>query len=240
LQDWQQGDKVSICHNGNTITVDASAAPAHLDMEHGDHYGPCGTGVQRTSCTDRNGCGDSTSRPPEKRTCVLPEPEAPLKLFGVAMPGAIHIPLRAFLVEIALPALLVILLCIIIAILAWVFFRDEIDMLRLMLRLRKAEKLVRKKRFGTAYGHMLTKVDPLLRRLKPRIKETVRSHRRMLYRYHFCNAAIYRALQGIYNTTGEPTIASEFGKKAQRSEELAKQYVDAMKKEKRQKSTNVR
>lgn len=33
-------DKVTICHNGNTIEVAASAVPAHL--AHGDAYGPCG------------------------------------------------------------------------------------------------------------------------------------------------------------------------------------------------------
>jgi hypothetical protein len=226
--DWTTNHKVQMCHNGKeSITVDESAVSAHLS--HNDHFGPCNTGVQGRQCGDLNGCGTTEGQPEERRTCALPEAEAPLQLFGIAMPGAIHIPLRAFLIEIALPALLIILLCIIIGILAWLFFRDEIDMLRLMLRLRKAERLCRKKRFGTAYGHMLSKVDPLLRRLKPRIKETVRSHRRMLYRYHFCNAGIFRALQQIYNSTGEPTIATEFGRKAQRSEDLAKDYVDAMK-----------
>ncbi len=32
--------KVTICHKGNTISVDASAVPAHL-MEHGDSLGSC-------------------------------------------------------------------------------------------------------------------------------------------------------------------------------------------------------
>ncbi|HWR33176.1 MAG TPA: T9SS type A sorting domain-containing protein [Chitinophagaceae bacterium] len=31
--------KVMICHNGNTICVDANAVPAHID--HGDYVGPC-------------------------------------------------------------------------------------------------------------------------------------------------------------------------------------------------------
>ena len=31
--------KTTICHNGNTICVDNSALPAHLD--HGDYVGPC-------------------------------------------------------------------------------------------------------------------------------------------------------------------------------------------------------
>lgn len=33
------GEKVTLCHNGQTIEVDAAAVPAHL--EHGDTLGPC-------------------------------------------------------------------------------------------------------------------------------------------------------------------------------------------------------
>jgi hypothetical protein len=36
----QKMDKVMVCHNGNTICVDASAVPAHLN-NHGDYLGTC-------------------------------------------------------------------------------------------------------------------------------------------------------------------------------------------------------
>lgn len=35
----QYGAKVTLCHNGNTITVSKHAVPAHL--RHGDTLGPC-------------------------------------------------------------------------------------------------------------------------------------------------------------------------------------------------------
>src|SRR3954453_8018203 len=37
----QYGHKVTICHNGHTITVDENAVPAHL--KHGDTRGACGS-----------------------------------------------------------------------------------------------------------------------------------------------------------------------------------------------------
>jgi len=36
---YAQPDKVTVCHNGNTIEISTSALAAHL--EHGDTEGPC-------------------------------------------------------------------------------------------------------------------------------------------------------------------------------------------------------
>jgi hypothetical protein len=228
MADWQEENEVQLCHIGNTIKVSTSAAADHI--AHGDHYGPCGTGIQRRSCTDKNVCGTSNGRPEEVRTCALAVEDAPMQLLGVSVPGAISIPVRTLVIDVGMPALLVTIAVGILVGLGLIFFTDELNMLLLMWRLRKVERLCRKKRFGTAYGHMLGKVDPLLRHLKPRIKETLRSHRRLLYRYHFANASIFRALQGIYSTTGEPMISVEFGKKMAQSEEMATMYKDAMRK----------
>ena len=55
-----QDHKIEICHNGNTISVDVHAVPAHL--EHGDLLVPCGG---ETPC----GCGLNF----DPVTCTLPD-----------------------------------------------------------------------------------------------------------------------------------------------------------------------
>jgi len=35
------GDKVTLCHNGNTIEVALAAVPAHVPGHAGDYLGPC-------------------------------------------------------------------------------------------------------------------------------------------------------------------------------------------------------
>ncbi len=57
------GDQVTICHNGATQTVDATAVPAHLE-EHGDTLGPCtttGKVIDTTTAGVTTAAGTTTS-----------------------------------------------------------------------------------------------------------------------------------------------------------------------------------
>ena len=57
-QDQYNPKKVTICHNGHTITINQSALPAHL--RHGDTMGSCGSGAVAGAGANRSGGGGGT------------------------------------------------------------------------------------------------------------------------------------------------------------------------------------
>src|SRR5687767_10573694 len=66
----KKGKKVTICHNGQTITVSKSALKGH--KKHGDSEGPCPPCVPRCATTNpcgADGCGSSCSTCGGSTTC---------------------------------------------------------------------------------------------------------------------------------------------------------------------------